>query len=75
MKRWSSIGVSLLLVGLTAVWQSQRASAQADAGWVTLFDGKNLDNWTQIGDANWRIVDGAVEADKGNGFLVEELLH
>lgn len=72
MKRWSTIAVGLLLVGLTAVWQSQRASGQADAGWVTLFDGKNLDNWTQIGDANWRIVDGVVEADKGNGFLVSK---
>jgi hypothetical protein len=35
-----------------------------------LFDGKNLDHWNKIGDANWRIEDGAVVADKGNGFLV-----
>ena len=39
-------------------------------GWVTLFDGKNLDNFNQVGTANWRIEDGAVVADKGNGFLV-----
>ena len=24
-------------------------------GWTTLFDGKNLDNWNKVGDANWRI--------------------
>jgi hypothetical protein len=45
-------------------------SADADAGWITLFDGSNLDGWTPIGDANWRLADGAVEADSGTGFLV-----
>ena len=37
-----------------------------------LFDGKSLDHWNKIGDANWRIEDGAVVADKGNGFLVSK---
>jgi hypothetical protein len=39
-------------------------------GWVTLFDGRNLDNWDRVGTANWRIEDGLAVADKGNGFLV-----
>jgi hypothetical protein len=38
-------------------------------GWVTLLDGSNpktLDNWNRSGgEANWRVVDGAVQADKG----------
>jgi len=73
MKRYSTIVIGSLLVALTAVvWHSQQASGQADAGWVTLFDGKNLDNWTQIGDANWKLADGVVMADKGNGFLVSK---
>jgi Domain of Unknown Function (DUF1080) len=73
MKRWSTIAMGSLLVAFTAVvWQSQQASGQADAGWVTLFDGKNLDNWDQIGDANWKLADGVVMADKGNGFLVSK---
>ena len=72
MKRCSAIAAALLLLGLTAFWHSQPASGQADAGWVTLFDGSNLNDWNQIGDANWRIVDGAVQADKGNGFLVSK---
>ena len=38
--------------------------------WTTLFDGSTLDGWNQIGDANWRLADGAVEADSGAGFLV-----
>ena len=37
-----------------------------------MFDGKNLDNFNKIGDANWRLEDGAVVADKGNGFLVSK---
>ena len=72
MKRCSAIAAALLLLGLTAFWHSQPASGQADAGGVTLFDGSNLNDWNQIGDANWKIVDGAVQADKGNGFLVSK---
>jgi hypothetical protein len=70
MKRRSIVSVALLLVGFAAFSYSPQASGQADAGWVTLFDGKNLDNFNKIGDANWRLEDGAVVADKGNGFLI-----
>src|SRR6476619_3056475 len=39
-----------------------------DSGWVKLIDGtKGLENWNQIGDANWRAEDGAIVADKGKG--------
>jgi hypothetical protein len=31
---------------------------------------KDLNNFTHIGNANWKLVDGADEADIGNGFLV-----
>jgi hypothetical protein len=72
IKRHSAIVTALLLLGLTAFWHSHPASGQADAGWVTLFDGSNLNDWNQIGDANWKIVDGVVQADKGNGFLVSK---
>jgi Domain of Unknown Function (DUF1080) len=68
MKRWSALSAALLLVGFAAFSYSHHASA-AD-GWVTLFDGKNLDNFNQIGTANWHLEDGSVVADKGNGFLV-----
>lgn len=39
-------------------------------GWSTLLDGSNLDQWNMIGNANWRIADGAAQADNGVGFLV-----
>src|ERR1043165_851159 len=46
------------------------APAALTQGSTVLFDGKNLDNFEKVGDANWRIEDGTVVADKGNGFLV-----
>jgi hypothetical protein len=38
--------------------------------WETLFDGTSLAGWRQVGDANWRLMDGAVAADSGTGFLL-----
>jgi Domain of Unknown Function (DUF1080) len=73
MKRWSAITIAFAFAACGALWHAQQASGQGgDAGWVTLFDGSNLDNWTQIGDANWKLADGVVQADKGNGFLVSK---
>ena len=72
MKRWSVATIALFLIGFTAFSISHQASGQPSTGWITLFDGKNLDNWNQIGDANCRIDNGVVVADKGNGFLVSK---
>lgn len=70
MKRWFGLAMGLTFIGFAAFSLPHQASGQA--GWVTLFDGKKLDNFNKIGDANWRIEDGAVVADKGNGFLVSK---
>ncbi|MEM6673963.1 MAG: DUF1080 domain-containing protein [Planctomycetota bacterium] len=52
---------------------------QADhGGWVSLFDGKSLDGWTEVGgpydgDADWTIEEGAIvgrEADGARGGLL-----
>src|ERR1700684_4379299 len=72
MKYSSIASIALLLFGFASVPHLQQAFGQTDAGWTTLFDGKNLDNWNKIGDANWRLEDGAVVADKGDGFLVSK---
>ena len=72
MQRWSAVTLALLCVVVTAVWHSSQAFGQSEAGWITLFDGKSLDHWTQIGDANWQLADGVVAADKGSGFLVSK---
>ena len=72
MKRWSTLATALSLAAFAAFASTQRTSAETDAGWVSLFDGKSLDNFNQVGNANWRIEDGAIVADKGNGFLVSK---
>ena len=68
----ATVSTALLLVGLAGLPYSQPARAQGEASWIVLFDGKSLDNWSQIGDANWRIEEGAAVADRGNGFLVSK---
>jgi hypothetical protein len=72
MKRLSRITMGLLVVGLTVVG----CATQPSGDWITLFDGKSLANWDIVGDANWRLEDGSVVADKktgkNNGYLVSK---
>ncbi|MSO83176.1 MAG: DUF1080 domain-containing protein [Acidobacteria bacterium] len=62
--------LTLFLVGSAGAIRVGAALGQAEAGWVTLFDGKNFNNWTMTGNANWHIADGLAEADVPRGFLV-----
>ena len=36
------------------------AAEPAADGWRSLFDGRNLDAWTQVGSAKWRVEDGII---------------
>ena len=64
MKRLFMIALALMAFAFTT---AQQASAQSGEGWKQLFDGKSLDGWSPTGDANWRVEDGALVADKGKG--------
>ena len=66
------VALGLLLVAWPLSGCVQQAGDQADSGWITLLDGSNLDHWTTVGKANWRVVDGVVQADQGNGHLVSK---
>ena len=44
--------------------------SSADAGYTTLFDGSDLNQWKPVGNANWRLQDNLLLADLGSGFLV-----
>ena len=68
MKHTSVIGVGLLLIGfVTSGW------AQAPGAVALIDGGKGLDNWNRTGDANWRVEDGAIVADKGKGgYLISK---
>jgi hypothetical protein len=70
MKRRSVVTLACALIALAAFSVTQRASGQSKDGWVTLFDGKTIDNFTQVGNANWHVEDGLIVADTGNGFLM-----
>jgi hypothetical protein len=74
MKRWPAIVAALLVASLVclSLARSANEAAAQGAGWITLFDGKNLDNWSPIGTANWKLEDGALVADNGNGFMVSK---
>ena len=61
MKRLSIIALALFAL-----------SAQTSTGWVTLFNGKDLNNFNQVGTADWKIVDGVVQATTGAGHLVSK---
>ncbi len=65
MKRWLAFAG---LIAAIAFWPAQQVPAQD--GWTALFDGKSIDNFNKVGDATWRIEDGSIVSDKGNGFLV-----
>jgi hypothetical protein len=58
-----------LLVLVLGLYALQPLVAQQD-GWTSLFDGTTLNGWTVVGDANWRVVDGYMEATSGGGYLV-----
>src|SRR5271156_5621024 len=51
MKRLSVICLALSFAGFVALSHSDRAFGQTGADWITLFDGKGLENWNEIGDA------------------------
>jgi hypothetical protein len=76
MKRWGSVAgataIALVLGGC-----AQMESMLPGGGGTTLLDGaKGLENWERVGDANWREVDGVIQADKRSGkdpgFLVSK---
>src|SRR5215813_10670486 len=72
MKRLSLVAVALFGSALVVAGCSMIPGM--DGGWTTLIDGtKGLENFNQIGDANWRAEDGAIVADKGKGgYLVSK---
>lgn len=68
--RAATVALALCLAGFSGFAASSAVSAQAGGAWKTVFDGKSLNGWRPIGNANWKLADGAVQADMGTGFLV-----
>jgi len=60
MTRWATLAIALLFSVIATVQYTGTASSQD--GWITLFDGKNLDQWVGDGTATFKIEDGSVIA-------------
>jgi 3-keto-disaccharide hydrolase len=76
MRRLLAVMLALLALGLAGVRSSTTVAAQGP--WTTLFDAKNgLKGWNVIGDANWAVVDGNIQASKGSaaGYLVTPMTY
>jgi hypothetical protein len=70
MKGLSAVATAMLVIGFAALSCVHPVLGQTTSGWITLFDGKNLDNWNPIGNANWRLEDGLIVGDKGQGYRI-----
>ena len=74
MKRSSMVAIVCgVLAAASGMFLHASVTSAQEAGWVTLFDGSRLDGWNKVGDSNWRLAEGAVQADKGTGFLVSQM--
>lgn len=74
MNRLAGVVMGLLVVGLTVVGCAHMPH-WAGGGWTTLLDGADgMENWDRVGNANWRAVDGVIQADSGPaaGYLVSK---
>lgn len=71
-----AFSIGLVVIAFTALLAAPRAGAQTGDGWITLLDDKNMGDWDQVGETNWRLEEGAVAADKktseGAAFLVSK---
>jgi 3-keto-disaccharide hydrolase len=72
LKRSTTIAICLLAGALGTFQSTREGVAQNTSEWTVMFDGTNLNSWSPIGNANWKVGDGVVQADSGNGFLVSK---
>ncbi|MEZ8222026.1 protein of unknown function (DUF1080) [Candidatus Fervidibacteria bacterium JGI MDM2 JNZ-1-D12] len=67
MRRLAIWGATILLLGIgaVAIW-----TQQAEAGFVPLFNGKDLTGWHVMGSPSWKVEDGIlVCTGEGGGWL------
>src|SRR5260370_39852367 len=62
MERAMHFIFSAVLIGYTTFAVMPEAESQ-ETGWITVFAGKGLDGWDQVGGSNWHVTDGGIVAD------------
>jgi hypothetical protein len=73
MMRTLALTLGLAVLGSAAVSPGDVVLAQG--GFTSLFDGSTLKGWNVLGSANWSVVDGAIQATSGNGYLVTPMTY
>jgi hypothetical protein len=68
MKSIKALITGLLVAAFTGC--ATQGPPTNEPGWVTLFDGTNLNKFDLVGNPNFRIDDGVAVADVGTGHLV-----
>jgi hypothetical protein len=68
MTRLGSLLVATVLIAFTVL--SPTINAQKPGAWTTLLEGTSMKGWDVVGNANWSVAEGAVQASMGTGFLV-----
>src|SRR5215469_50192 len=71
MKYQSAVTLALLFAGVSTL-SFAAEPAGLGAGAIMLTDGKKMDNFNKVGDADWRIGEGSIVANNGRGFLVSK---
>ena len=62
-----AFAAGLIIAASAVIYAVPRAVGQSGPGWTVLVDDKTMGDWDQVGEANWRMEDGALVADKGKG--------
>jgi 3-keto-disaccharide hydrolase len=66
MTRLASLLAAFAVIAFTAA----APTVIAQGKWTTLLEGTSMKGWDVVGNANWSVADGAVQATMGTGFLV-----
>ncbi len=66
--RFALLVIAVLFFAVAEFRSTSDAFAQAGGGWITLFDGKTLDQWQPEAGPNavWRIEDGVIAVEKND---------
>ncbi|MFN7997302.1 MAG: DUF1080 domain-containing protein [Bryobacteraceae bacterium] len=65
----------MLTLALAAVAAAQPRLTEAKEGWVSLFNGKDLTGWVNVGGEKWTVEDGVIHGlgvTKGYGYLMTD---
>ncbi len=58
------LNVTIIAVAPSLILAEEGTTSADNDGFVTLFDGKNLDGWTMGPDRSWKVVDGEIRLQR-----------